>query len=502
MLRRFFRNLPDTIAAIDIGSNSFHLIVAKHESGNIQVIDRIKEMVRLGAGLDKNDKLDESSQEKALSCLHRFGQRISNISGNGVRVVATGALRKASNQEAILEKANELLGHEIEIISGSEEARLTYIGVSHNIAEEHGRRLIIDIGGASTELTLGEDFEPIYVQSLDIGSATLTQMYFPDGEITPKLLKKASIYVMLELEPYIEAYKHLGWDSVIGTAGSIKSVERVIAKKENSDQIIKYESLLKIYEKITKLSHFDELDFDGLKEARRKSFVAGLIILKSIFEVLELKRMRVSEGGIREGILYDLIGRDQHKDTRSKTINDLAKKYRIDEAQANYVEQTSTNLLDQVAEDWSLDNDECANLLAWVSKVREVGLSVSHVQHHRHSEYILKHSVLLGFSRHEQQILAVLARLQRSGFHQHMIETLPVYWQEKVTKLAVLLRLSVLMHRSRNYKTHVDPKISASKQKIELLFPETYLDQHPLTQADLDAERKILKNCNFDLSYQ
>ncbi len=454
MLKRFFKHLPDTIAAIDLGSNSFHLLVAKHEAGNLQVVDRIKEMVRLGEGLDEQDNLTEESQQRALDCLHRFGQRVRNIPPNGLRVVATGALRKALNSDVVLQKAKDLLGHEIEIISGVEEARLTYLGVSHNVPKESGHRLILDIGGASTEVILGERFEPMHVQSLDIGSATLTQMFFPTGQIQQKTLKKALLYVMLELEPYVAAYKQLGWQDTIGTAGTIKSVERVLSKKAETDQIITAQGVNELY-------------------------------------------------GIREGILYDLIGRDQLHDTRSQTVSDLAKRYRVDDIQSEFVEKTSTHLLDQVAEDWGLDNDECASLLSWASSVREVGLSISHVQYHKHSEYVLKHSVLLGFSRREQEILSLLARLQRSGYHQSMLDLLPDYWRGKVAKLVVLLRLSVLIHRSRSYQTYVDPSISVKKHKITLHFPDAYLAQHPLTLADLDAEAKVLKNSSeFELSYQ
>lgn len=502
MLKRLIKKLPDTIAAIDLGSNSFHLLVAKPESGNLLIIDQIKEMIQLGAGLDQSDRLTEDASKRALECLHRFGQRISNIPVNGIRAVATGALRKAVETESFLEKAKELLGHEIEIISGAEEARLTYIGVSHNIPDASGRRMIIDIGGASTEVVLGERFDPLMVQSFDIGSATLTQMFFPNGEITRKALKKARLFVMMELEPYAESYKELGWGEIIGTAGTIKAVEKIINKIEQVDQEISLAALDKLVDEVSQLSHFDELKFDGLKDTRRSSFVAGLMILKAIFDVFKFEKMKVSNAALREGILYDLIGRDQQKDVRLKTISDMAQRYSVDVKQANHVEQTSTGLLDQVAEAWGLDNSECASLLSWVSKIHEVGLTISHSQYHKHSEYILKNSVLLGFSRHEQQILSTLVRLQRSGYHPDLIANLPLYWQDKVAKLAILLRLSVLMHRSRNYKRHVDPVIKVEKQSVSLTFPEGYLEQHPLTLADLEAEKKVLGNAKLELVFQ
>jgi len=494
-----FRALPETIAAIDLGSNSFHMLIAKHGSENLVKIDQLKESVRLGAGLDKNNRISEEACTRALECLARFGQRIKHIPANGVRIVGTNALRNATNSAEFLQQAETLLGHRIEIVSGVEEARLIYLGVSHHVVEDNGRRMVVDIGGGSTEITLGDRFDPIYIKSFEMGSVILSHKVFSDGKISKKRIRLARLAAEVELEPYVEYFKKLNWTDVIGASGAIKSVASVVSGMGWCSSGISAESLDKIDSELKKLSHVDELKLSGLKPERQPVFAGGVMVLKAIFDSFSIKHMHVSEGALREGILYDLIGRKQHEDTRTKTIQNWVRRYDVDNIHAKLVTDTALALYNHVAEDWQIDDDECQRQLSWAANIHEIGLHISHSQSHKHGEYILQNADLLGFSRDDQKILSTLIRAQRGSFSADLFISLSKNWRDKAKKIAILLRISILLNRSRDYANLVIPSISVSKNHVSLKFPADFLEHHMLTSADLEKEKLVLDGSGISL---
>jgi len=492
-----YKSLPDTIAAIDLGSNSFHMIITKRKDDSVVVIDQLKETIRLGAGLDDKNQITDEAMERVLTCLARFGERIKHIPSNGVRIVGTNTLRRASNSSEILNKAETLLGHSIEIVSGIEEARLIYLGVAHHVVKDNGRRMVIDIGGGSTEIILGDRFEPIYIRSFEMGSAVISDTVFSNGKISPKRIRLAQLKAEAELEPYAEQYKKLNWQDVIGASGSIKSIQKVVSGMGWCSNGISADSLEKIIKKLLQISHVNELDLKGLKPDRQPVFAGGVMVLKAIFDTFNIEHMSVSQGALREGIIYDLIDREKHQDTRSTSIQEWMDRYAIDKTHAQAVTNTALDLFSQVETTWQIDEIEYQRNLCWATNIHEIGLSISHTQSHKHAEYIIRNADLLGFSQDDQQILAVLVRSQRGSFSTELFKSLKSAKKNKLKKIAIILRISILLTRSRNYKKLIMPTMTAKNKKISLTFSDNYLEQNPLTNLDLSKEQETLAKAGY-----
>ncbi|WP_455198734.1 exopolyphosphatase, partial [Kaarinaea lacus] len=341
-----------TYAAIDLGSNSFHMIVCRFNNGELIVEDRLREMVRLGAGLDETRRLTPEIQERALACLESFGQRLREIPSENVRAVGTNTLRSAKNSREFLLKAEQALGHPIEIISGVEEARLIYAGVAHGIGTGGKRRLVMDIGGGSTELIIGQGNNPAYMQSLYMGCVSMTRKYFSDGKISAKNFKKAEIAARVELEPVETSYLRLGWEDAIGASGSIRSIRTVVREAGWSDEGITLDSLITLRDAALEVGQVDRLDFKGLSDERKPVFIGGVVILLATFKALGIKRMQVSDSALREGVIQEMLGRAQRRDVRTHAVNNLARRYHADETQAQLVAQTAIELADQVSSKW------------------------------------------------------------------------------------------------------------------------------------------------------
>jgi exopolyphosphatase / guanosine-5'-triphosphate,3'-diphosphate pyrophosphatase len=369
----------ETYAAIDLGSNSFHLVVADVTEGRVQVIDRMKEMVRLADGLDDKNNLSDEAINNTIQCLERFNQRVQEIPQENIRAVGTNTLRQAKNSRTFLSKVNQALGRRVEIISGREEARLIYLGVVHTIFSEDEQRLVIDIGGGSTELIIGRGFIAKLMESQYMGCVNMSKRFFKDGEITLKGMRKATIAARQELEHIEVRYKKAGWDSVLGSSGTIISIRDVINAQGWGDTITS-KALSKLRKDLVQRGHIKKIDYEGLGSARVPVFPGGVAILSAVFESLEIQEMNISEGALREGILYDMIGRQHDNDIRDKTVNGLIKRYRLDKSHADAVEKISIEIFNKISQDWDLFSGENKNLLRWCSRLHELGLAVSHSQ--------------------------------------------------------------------------------------------------------------------------
>lgn len=497
------RNVPkksyDFAAAIDLGSNSFHMVVARIQNSQPVIIDRIREMVRLADGMDHDGNILPLPQKRALECLKRFGQRLADFPEGSVRVVGTNTLRNAVNAEAFLTEAERALGHSIDIISGVEEARLIYLGIAHSLAGNEQQRLVMDIGGGSTELIIGSGHDPRYMESLEMGCVSVTQDYFPDGNITPKRIEKARIFAHTELKPHVSTFRHLGWQEVIGAAGTIRAVKKVITGAGWTSGKITPDALKKLLNALAEKEHIANIKIEGLSAERAPVFLGGVIILQATFEALDIQSMAVSDGALREGLLYDLVGRIQDEDVRSRSVAHLAQRYHADTAQARMVTETALHALNQVAEKWGLDEEGAGEWLTWASQLHEIGMDIAHSRHHHHAAYIIEHCDLAGFSRQEQILLAALVRSHRRKLPLKLYKDLPKRIGKLVPKLSVLLRLGVILNRSRGNSAATNFTIQIDDKRIKLKFPQGWLKQQPLTRADLEVEAEYLYAAGFVL---
>lgn len=488
------------IAAVDLGSNSFHMMVARAAGDDIQVIDRLREPVRLAAGLDADKRLSREAQERALACLERFGERLRGIPRSRVRVVGTNTLRKMKKGGEFIAAAEKALGHGLEIISGLEEARLVYAGVTHGMDDE--RRLVVDIGGGSTELVIGKGRRPELLESVALGCVVHTQKFFGDGEITRARFKRARIAARVELEFLERRYRKLGWDQAIGASGTVRGVWRVLMAQKWCQDEITLEGIERLIELLCDRGQIGRIDFPALREDRRPVFPGGLAVLAGVFDALGLERMGTSESALREGLVYDLLGRLSHRDVRDAAVTALARRFGVDLRHARDVERTALKLLDQVARDWKLDDPEAALRLQWAARLHEAGLVVAHAGYHKHSEYLLRHADLAGFSDNERALLAALVRLHRGKFAPAAWQGLPPDGSAAIQRLAVLLRVAVLLHRGRVGSVKPRFTATAGRNALELQFARGWLDKHPLTRADLELEADYLRDSELKLRFE
>lgn len=496
------RKQSETIAAVDLGSNSFHMKVANIKNGELHVVDRMREMVRLAEGLDKTNCLRIDVQQRAIECLRRFGERLKDLPQGSVRAVGTNTLRSAHNSSEFLAKAEEVLGHSIETISGVEEARLIYDGVAHSIASDNKQRLVVDIGGGSTEIIIGKKFTPTYMESLYMGCVNISKRFFPEGTISEKQVKKALLAAQQELEPVIDVCHSLGWEDTIGASGTIRAIMKVTTSAGWVNNDITPASLNRLLESILEAKHITNLKMKGLDPERAPVLPGGAIVLKAIFDVLGIKHMHVSDGALREGLLYDLLGRIQHKDIRKRSVSNLAARYHVDDAQAKRVEQTAIACLRQIAENWNIDLDTGIEWLGWAAQLHEIGLDIAHSQYHKHGAYIIENADLLGYSRQEQKFIAILVRAHRRKFPAKEFKGLPSTEAIILLHLTIILRIAVLLHRNRSKEPLPDLTLHADDKQLNIVFPTGWLETHPLTLADLEQEENHLKVLNFTLDYQ
>ena len=490
-----------TVAAVDLGSTSFHLIIARIMNGQLHVVDRLRDMVLLAAGLDHKNRLSEDAQKRAVECLARFGQRLRDMPASNVRAVGTNTLRCATNSGQFLSVAQHALGFPIEIVAGREEARLIYLGVAHSVAPHLGRRLVIDIGGGSTELIIGEGFAPLSMESLHIGCVSMSRTYFTDGVIRTRDMRRAEIAARLELQPIERHYQQLGWHGAVGASGTIRTVDKIMRSHGWSDNGITQHALHKLRDAMISAGHVQRLKWDDVSSERISVLPGGVAILLATMEALNIERIEVAEGALREGTLYDLLGRIQHEDVRETSINALMARYQVDIAQAARVENTALTCLTQVAQDWKLAEEEHAHLLCWGARLHEIGLAIAHNQYHKHGSYIVENSDLPGFSHQEQARLAGLIRGHRRKFPIEVFSQLPSAQIDQEWCLCVLLRLAVLLHRNRTDTQLPKFTLAAGKKSLRIQFPADWLAQHPLTETELGYEAAYLAAANIKLEF-
>ncbi|WP_246128551.1 exopolyphosphatase [Pleionea sediminis] len=490
------------VAAVDLGSNSFHLTLAKVQHNNLSIIGRLKEKVRLAEGLDESNYLTQEAQQRALDCLKQFKQRLENMPQTQVRAVGTYALRKAKNSREFILKAQDALGYPIEIISGKEESRLIYEGVAHFQLSQK-KQLVVDIGGGSTEFAIGEAFEPVLTDSLQMGCISYSQKYFNDNKLTKNNFKKAITAARLELITIQDLYLREGWDISIGTSGTIESIQTICEKNNINSQSVSLDCLVNLKEQLITMENFENIELEGLAENRREILPAGLAILIAIFRTLKIETMEVSPAALREGVLFEVAGIEKVFDIRERAIKGLLDKHHVDLDQARRVNQTALSILSKVDNAWDLNSEYFRQMLSWAAKCHELGLNINFSKQQKHGQYILLNTDINGFSVQQQQILALLVRSFRRKFplgHYDIIDD--DLFKEKLIRLAQILRLAVLLnHRRRDFDA---PKfdISVSDNQLSLTFKKDYLAEHSLLNADLEQEQDYLAKVNLVLNFK
>ncbi|MBS8241881.1 exopolyphosphatase [Marinobacter lipolyticus] len=490
---------PELLAAIDMGSNSFHMVVARLVHGEIRTLEKMGEKVQLGAGLDAYNRLTEDAQLRALACLSRFAQRLQGMPAEAVQIVGTNALRVARNAQEFMSRAEQVLGYPVEIIAGREEARLIYLGVSHTLSDDSGRRLVIDIGGGSTEFIIGERFEPQELESLHMGCVSFRNRYFADGRISRRQMDKAVTHAQQELLNIRRHFRGVGWQSAVGSSGSIKAIASVLETLKITNGAITLAGMTELRQRLISMGRVEKLGDLGVRSDRQSIFPAGFAILMGAFQSLQIEEMTFAEGALREGLLYDIVGRIQHEDVRERTIAALQERYHVDQAHGRAVEDTTIAAWDQVADTWALRTPADEEVLRWACRLHEIGLTISHSQYHKHGAYLLRYSDLPGFSQQFQRDLATLVRGHRRKFSSAIFEGLDPEDIPRLKYLCVLVRLGVLIQHPRNMEAAPTFHLHAGENRLAIEFPHGWLEERPLTLADLENEADYLAKQGFTL---
>jgi exopolyphosphatase/guanosine-5'-triphosphate,3'-diphosphate pyrophosphatase len=476
----------ETLAAIDLGSNSFHMQVGRVEGDQLFYLDSIKEPVRLASGLTANKRLDAASQRRALNCLARIGERLQDMPPGAVRAVGTSALRVAKNAPEFLAKARAALGFEIEIVAGREEARLIYLGVSHSLPLTQTPRLVVDIGGGSTECIIGTGYEPQERESLRMGCVVFSKQFFPAGVVSKKAFETADTAARVEIQLVASQFRAIGatpvWQEAVGSSGTARALGEICRLNGQSDGAITLKGLRWLRDRLLKAGQVDQFELPGLKPDRRPVIAGGLTIMLALFEELGIETMTVALGAMREGILWDLLGRAHDRDMRDITVSQFQRRYHVDGKQARRVADLARQLAQGLA---PLLNDEALRALAWAASLHEIGISIAHSGFHKHGAYILENADMPGFSRRDQTRLAALVRASRGGLGKLGFSRADPNWP-----LILCLRLAVLFNSSRNNPELPGMQLECRDGACELHLPPAWLNANPLTRAALDDELK------------
>lgn len=502
--------MPDRnlYAAVDLGSNSFHMLVARRENGEMRVIDRIREMVRIAGGLDAGGRLDDATRARALECLARFGQRLAHIPDHQVRAVGTQTFRRLKNPQHFLVVAETALGCPIDIISGREEARVVWLGVNEGTAFADRAHMMIDIGGGSTEIAAGHEADPAFAESIQFGCVSVTRKAFGKGKITRRRWQRASAEIETELQAIAGPLARTGWKHAIGSSGTIRAVQSIIAAgRETLPGPIEAGQVEDLIRTVIGLGHIDKIELPGLSGSRQPVIAGGLLVLHACMRVFRIASLEVSPFALREGLLHDMVGRLEQRDPREKTVRGMAARFQIDRHQAERVRDFALCAFEQLAEPCGLRRIH-RELLDWSCELHEIGLGIAHSRYQLHSAYIVEHSDMAGFTRQEQQFMALLLRYQRRKLPHDALQPLPARLRDSARTLLSILRLAVALARARSDADLPDFAISvnggsgAGNPSLVLSLPEGWLQAYPLSARSLSLERRQLARLGTPLRLQ
>ena len=485
----------NTLGAVDLGSNSFHLVIARVAGDQLYPLDSLKETVRLGSGLTPDKNLDSLAQDRAIAALKRFSERLGGMPREAVRVVGTNALRVAKNARAFLRQAEQTLGFPIEVIPGREEARLIYLGVVHSLPMSHQNRLVVDIGGGSTECIIGNRLKPKAMESLYMGCVSYTARYFPEGRIDKKAFKAAEFSAREQVQAIAARFEKTGWKEAVGSSGTARSIAEVLVKNGQAERGITAAGLEWLKDQLVAAGDFRKLSLEGLREDRVPVVAGGVAIMSGVFDELGLEEMTVAEGALRDGVLWDLLGRVHHRDIREVTVEQFAHRYHVDGVQAQRVGTLAHELLRQL-DDKSGDLVPLAGFLDWAAKLHEIGISIAQGAYHKHSAYILANADMPGFSRQEQGWLSNLVLAQRGK-----LSKMRAAFDDdpRLAALAFCLRLAVIFYRSRRTLKLPKMKVARRPREFRLEVDPAWLAENSLVALALEAEREQWASVGYAL---
>ena len=484
-----------TVAAVDLGSNSFRLQVARVVEDQLYPLDSLKDTVRLAAGLTADKYLDGDACARALASLKRFGERLRGLPRNAVRAVGTNTFRVARNSAQFLQQAEAALGFPIEIIAGREEARLIYLGVSHGLPASSEKRLVVDIGGGSTEFIIGTGLKPQRMESLYMGCVSFSQRFFPDGRISKNALQQAELAARIEVQSIASEFHAHHWRQALGSSGTAKALADILQMNGYSAEGITSEGLARLRTAMIKAGDCNRLQLAGLRPDRVPVLGGGFAIMAAVFAELGIARMSVADGALREGVLYDLLGRFHHHDMRETTVRQFMRRYHVDPVQAGHVGQLGIDLMRQLAKSMPVEVETGLQHLSWASRLHEIGLSVAHSGFHKHSAYIIEHADMPGFSKKEQARLSRLVLAQRGS----LARAAQLSPDSEAWAQILALRLAVLFYRSRTGFELPEIRLGWNGAGFELALSKEWLARNPLTETALAAETKEWKSTGLRL---
>jgi len=490
------------IAALDIGSNSFHLVVARVVAGSVQILHRVKQKVRLAEGLNNDYYLDDEAQQRGLDALNVVAESLQDFPPENVRIVATYTLRKAQNAPAFIRAARNILPYPIEVIGGAEEARLIYLGVAHTNHDD-GQRLVVDIGGGSTEFIIGQGFEPKMLRSLQMGCVSYTKKYFKHDELKNKYFERAITAAQQELEMIDKAYLRAGWKSCIGTSGTIRNIIQIAQNDsvKDTEGRVSLSQLTHLVKVCCDVGSLDKLQISQMSEDRKPVFAAGLAILIAIFKSLDIDSMVFSPAALREGVLYEMEEQLTHPDIRQRSAESVATRYDVDIEQARRVHSVTMDIYQNCKDDWKIANKELKSMLGWSALLHEVGLQINTHGTQRHSAYILHNIDLPGFNQEQQNLMATLVRYYRKKIRLNDIPEFTQHSGERVHKLIAILRLGALLNIKRQDDILPSIDVKVKTNSIRLSFPDGWLENKPIFSADLANEAQYLQALGLELRF-
>lgn len=487
----------DIYAVLDLGSNSFHMLMVKVVGGSVQVIGRVKRKVRLAAGLNDSLVLNKKAMTRGWECLALFAERLQDIPASNIRIVGTATLRLAHNVKVFLAEAEKILGHRIEVISGEEEARLIYLGVAHT-SSCNSNRLVIDIGGASTEVVVGTGFSPVQLASLNMGCVTYLDRYFSDGLLSEENFANAIAAAELEASKIAADFMATGWEIAVGASGTVQAMQEILVA-QGLDEVITLSKLEAIMQQAVACGDASLLNLVGLAQERKQVFPSGLAILIALFRKLHIQGMTLSGGALREGILYGMLPQLQHIDVRNRTMASLMVRYYIDEQHARRVAEMALTLAEQLQPNWNLTKFEGLAMLRAGALLHELGLLIEYKNHHHHGAYIISHTELPGFTRAQQQLVMALVFNHRADIQRDIIARQTMTSVLLAVRLTRVLRLAVILSMRRKHEALPEATLAAQGEVLTLALPKGFLEQHPLMRAELEQEIQYQQQAGWQL---
>ncbi|MCK6265511.1 guanosine-5'-triphosphate,3'-diphosphate diphosphatase [Vibrio sp. ZSDE26] len=487
---------PAFYAAIDLGSNSFHMLVVRHISGSVQTMAKIKRKVRLASGLDEHNALSQEAMQRGWDCLSLFAERLQDIPKDNIRIVGTATLRTATNVDIFLKKANQILGYDIKVISGEQEAAMIYQGVAHT-SGGIGRRLVVDIGGASTELIIGKGFEAKALTSLKMGCVTWLEKHFQDRQLTQHNFDSAINAAKETIAPILDQYTQIGWDVCVGASGTVQALQEIMLA-QGMDEVITLAKLKRLQKQAMLTDQLEELEIEGLTLERALVFPSGLSILIAIFELLEIDSLTLAGGALREGMAYEMVPELRQSDIRARTIDSIQKRYQMDSLYAQQVADTANKLLIQCGGEQWIPEPQGQPLLNTACQLHEVGLTIDFKQAGKHNAYLLEQLDLPGYTRAQKHCLAEITRRYREQFsampEQHAVSA------TSGQRILRLLRLSVLLTHRRDSEKQPEIHIKAEDNALDISVCHQWLSRNPLTAAELEIEASRQSDAGWPLT--